>query len=156
MELCRSSLSLSSPELVLTGDDTQDNTSRGVHQTLPGHAGNVTTLKFLPNKDGGKSDIMASGDSAGVVRLWREVQAVRPSFCRARDSPDEYRGRQEWSVYAVLQGHSQSISCLASIPVDDESILVVTGGSEGALHVWKVNASGSGSSFSVVTTPDPN
>lgn len=48
----------------------QDEHSAGVHQTLPGHRGDVTALRFVQSQ--AQSDCFVSGDAQGEVRVWRE------------------------------------------------------------------------------------
>ncbi|KAM0747952.1 WD40 repeat-like protein [Meredithblackwellia eburnea MCA 4105] len=104
--------------------NSEDITSRGIHATLPGHTGQVTVVKFVP-KDGERT--LISGDSAGAVLVWEE------------------NVEKNWSMYASLPGHSQSVSALASIELRGEekgSYVVATGASDGKLLIWKVSPAG--------------
>ncbi|BGP24984.1 RNA polymerase II elongator complex protein 2 [Rhodotorula toruloides] len=101
-----------------------DENHAGVHRTLPGHAGDVTALKFARSE--GKSDCFVSGDAAGVARVWLE-----------RDG--------EWTHLATLTGHIGSISALHAFELDSNEervYIVVTGGSDSRLRVWTVSQSG--------------
>lgn len=58
----------------------QDPTHRGVHQTLPGHAGDVTSVKFLRSTNEAlHCSAIITGDSSGTLILWKEdaEQGVR-------------------------------------------------------------------------------
>lgn len=57
----------------------QDVNSSGVSSTLPGHLGEVTTLKFLPSKDK-KSNLFVSGDSTGLALVWKENDTNEVGF----------------------------------------------------------------------------
>lgn len=51
----------------------QDSCHRGVHQTLPGHSGDVVSVKFLRSDDSAlHCAALVSGDSAGRVNIWVE------------------------------------------------------------------------------------
>ncbi|ORY89477.1 WD40-repeat-containing domain protein [Leucosporidium creatinivorum] len=107
---------------------SSDERSAGVHATLPGHQGDVTALKFLQTHLQ-PSRYFVSGDSAGVVRLWEEQQDG------------------QWTTSAVLTGHTQSISALAILELpqgqgQQTDLLVLSGGSEGAIQAWRVSAAG--------------
>lgn len=58
----------------------------------------------------------------------------------------------KWSTFAVLAGHSSSVSALAAIalPGTEEggvNFLVLTGGSDGSVHSWQISDSGAGQYF---------
>ena len=52
----------------------QDPNDRGVHETLPGHEGLVTSVRFVDDST------FVSADDKGVLRLWRKLsdQACLP------------------------------------------------------------------------------
>ncbi|GJN90798.1 hypothetical protein Rhopal_003812-T1 [Rhodotorula paludigena] len=99
--------------------------SAGVHQTLPGHRGNVTALRFVQSE--AQSDCFVSGDAQGEVRVWRE-----------KDGP--------WTTLALLTGHSGSISAVEAVELEgvnsEKRYLVFTGGSDATLRVWTVSTGG--------------
>ncbi|GAA5872808.1 hypothetical protein JCM8547_005709 [Rhodosporidiobolus lusitaniae] len=101
--------------------------SVGVHQTLPGHQGDVTALKFAHDGIGSarkESSVFVSGDSKGTARVWKEKGG-------------------EWSTLAVLPGHSGSVASVEALELEQEGeLLVLTGGSDAVIQVWKVSAAG--------------
>lgn len=86
-------------------DDANDN---GVHETLPGHEGTVTCLRFLRN------DFFLSADDKGAVRAW-------------------HRAEGRWMCTVAIQAHSRPISALA---VCDN--LVATGSSDSSVKTWNI------------------
>lgn len=125
----------------------QDSNSNGIHATLPGHTGQVTTLKFVPARDAATSLFFVSGDSAGVVRVWKEGdEGTVRRFVKEGNDWDELMDLfAQWSVYAVLTGHTQSISALATMELPggvEGELLVLTGGSDGVVHSWSVAPAG--------------
>ncbi|KAI5481950.1 RNA polymerase II elongator complex protein 2 [Pseudohyphozyma bogoriensis] len=105
--------------------DSADVNSRGIKATLPGHKGAVTTVKFLrsDDDDAANATLLASGDSVGGVRIWKESAGT-------------------WSMYALLEGHTSSISSLASLRLEHEKWLLVTGSSSAEVFVWVVGTQG--------------
>lgn len=70
--------------LTISSKDVDD---RGIFQTLPGHEGVVTCVRFLA------PDSFASADDKGVVRYWRLFETrVRQSTSRANDAHSVYSG----------------------------------------------------------------
>lgn len=55
------------PAHPLTREYHQDKDSNGVHYTLPGHLGEVTTLKFIADT------FIVSGDTRGEVIIWQQL-----------------------------------------------------------------------------------
>ncbi|GAA6001452.1 Elongator subunit ELP2 [Rhodotorula paludigena] len=102
-----------------------DEHSAGVHQTLPGHRGDVTALRFAQSQ--AQSDCFVSGDAQGEVRVWREKDG-------------------KWTTLALLTGHSGSISAVEAVEIEgvssEKRYLVFTGGSDATLRVWTVSTSG--------------
>ncbi|BGP16559.1 Elongator subunit elp2 [Rhodosporidiobolus nylandii] len=102
-------------------------TRQGVHRTLPGHQGDVTALKFAHFGEGsGNKDsaTFVSGDANGSARVWREKGG-------------------EWEPLAVLPGHSGSVASVDALELkEDGGLLVLTGGSDSKVHVWRVSAAG--------------
>ncbi|ODN98383.1 elongator complex protein 2 [Cryptococcus wingfieldii CBS 7118] len=96
-----------------------DSTSpRGVHVTLPGHKGQVTTVKLLPD---GR---LVSGDSIGDVRIWAESQGQWKSVM----SWQAHRGASVSAIGAMsAKGHLDGV--------------LVTGGSDGLVRIWRVGGS---------------
>ncbi|THH12348.1 hypothetical protein EW145_g55 [Phellinidium pouzarii] len=86
-----------------------DDESTGVHQTLPGHEGLVTCVRF-----GAEDGYFFSADDRGSLRCWR------------KDSDNK------WFTTAVLRAHSKAISSLGLF--DD---CIATGSSDGAIAVWR-------------------
>ncbi|WRT67342.1 uncharacterized protein IL334_004312 [Kwoniella shivajii] len=84
--------------------------SQGVCETLPGHKGQITTLKLLGN------DQFISGDTVGEIRVWGQKD-------------DKWICEQKWSAH-----EGSSISAIGT-----GKDLVLTGGSDGSIKVWKWN-----------------
>ena len=101
----------------------------GVSQTLPGHDGLITCVKFV------KDDIIASADTKGTLRLWRKnISQAGKGFplrlLRANDIG-------QWKAHRTIQAHSKSISCLY---VNGEHL--VTGSSDSCVKIWNVTNEG--------------
>lgn len=79
----------------------------GVYQTLPGHDGLVTCVRFIDE------DVIVSADDKGSLRYWRKVQ-------------------NKWVTAATSQAHSRAISALGTYKG-----IVVTGASDSSVAVWK-------------------
>jgi hypothetical protein len=103
-------------------------------------------VKFLESER--ESSFFVSGDNAGAVRVWKEdngAVSLALYICRAW----LMLWTSEWSLHALLPGHSQSVSALAllelpSVSGQDAGFIVVTGSSDGTLHSWIIAASGPG------------
>ncbi len=61
---------------------------RGVYATLPGHKGQVTSVKLLSDANAGP--VFISGDAAGEVRLWEpgRQDTVRKGILQKRRADD--------------------------------------------------------------------
>lgn len=81
---------------------------RGVFQTLAGHEGLVTCVRFCTD------ELLATADDKGVLRCWRR------------------RGSQ-WQSTAKAAAHVQAISCLC---VYHEYL--ATGASDGTVKIWEI------------------
>lgn len=72
---------------------------------------------------------------------------------RDRQGAATNRERVQWSLYAVLAGHSSSVSALTALELPGEksvdSFLVLTGGSDGVIQSWRVAPAGPGESYRV-------
>ncbi|KAG1874502.1 WD40-repeat-containing domain protein [Suillus subalutaceus] len=88
--------------------NTQDPDGRGVFQTLPGHNGLVTCIRFVA------FDAFASADDKGTVRYWRLFGT-------------------EWRTTAIVQAHKKAISVLREF---DHFLL--TGSSDSSIKIWDV------------------
>lgn len=91
--------------------------NRGVHATLQGHKGLVTTIKLLP---GGR---LVSGDSIGEIRIWNSV-----------NGDDQWECMMSWEAHKG--GSISAIGVLASSGNLDDMIL--TGGSDSLIKRWKL------------------
>ncbi|GAA5981676.1 hypothetical protein JCM11641_004211 [Rhodosporidiobolus odoratus] len=104
----------------------------GIHRTLAGHQGDVTSLKFAHQGAGNgnkSSSCFVSGDATGSARVWKED------------------AQGEFTTVAVLPGHSGSVSAVEVLEAPerieaDKSLLVLTGGSDSLVQVWKVSSRG--------------
>ncbi|WVQ78566.1 hypothetical protein IAT38_000652 [Cryptococcus sp. DSM 104549] len=96
----------------------QTTEARGVHATLPGHRGQVTALKLLPD---GR---VVSGDSVGEVRVWREVPG----------------GEGRWECALSWEAHrGASVSALGVAAREGGlGASVFTGGSDGTVKRWRL------------------
>jgi elongator complex protein 2 len=101
-----------------------------VHATLPGHLGQVTTLKLLSDSPG--STTFVSGDSVGEVRIWREGPIGYTCVLTFRAHP----------------GHSVSALAVSpATPTQGGGALnnhVFTGGSDGAVKLWRIEGKKAG------------
>ncbi|KAG0709563.1 WD40-repeat-containing domain protein [Suillus ampliporus] len=88
--------------------NTQDPDGRGIFQTLPGHEGLVTCVRFVA------SDAFASADDKGTLRYWRLFGT-------------------EWRTTAIMQVHRQAVSVLRAF---DKFLL--TGSSDSSIKIWEV------------------
>ncbi|KZT12941.1 WD40 repeat-like protein [Laetiporus sulphureus 93-53] len=88
--------------------NAEDGFDRGVHETLPGHEGLVTCVRFFDDQH------FVSADDQGVVRSWR-------------------RDGTQWNESCVHQAHQKAISALALY-----GDLMVTGASDSLVKVWRV------------------
>ncbi|KAG6820095.1 hypothetical protein H0H93_005407 [Arthromyces matolae] len=94
--------------------DLSDNTDRGVFETLPGHSGLVTCVRFCSDTT------FFSADDGGNLICWRDSGS-------------------QWDLSGRIQAHEKAISAL-SISGD----LVVTGSSDGTVKTWKVEPGADG------------
>jgi elongator complex protein 2 len=103
----------------------QDPNDHGVSQTLPGHDGFITCVKFV------KVDIIVSADTKGTLRLWRK----NISQAGKRFSLGLFRANDigQWKAHHTIQAHSKSISC---IYVKGEHL--ATGSSDSSVKIWKI------------------
>ncbi|KAI5124733.1 hypothetical protein M0805_005368 [Coniferiporia weirii] len=85
-----------------------DDKNTGVQQTLPGHDGRVSCVRF---KAGGRC--LLSADDKGFVRCWRQQD-------------------EKWTTTGVFQAHPKAIS---SLSVFEDYI--ATGSSDATVAVWK-------------------
>ncbi|PBL02467.1 WD40 repeat-like protein [Armillaria gallica] len=86
----------------------------GPYQTLPGHEGTVTSVKFISD------DSFITADDKGVVMYWR------------RDGSHD----QVWSIFwrsSKVQAHSKAVSSLC---VHHECL--ATGSSDSSVKIWKI------------------
>nr|ODN87872.1 elongator complex protein 2 [Cryptococcus depauperatus CBS 7841] len=90
-------------------------TSRGIYATLPGHKGQVTTVKLL--QDGR----LVTGDEIGDVRMWQEINGV-------------WECRIDWEAHRGASISAIGVSKTAGIHDD----LLFTGGSDGLVKRWRL------------------
>ncbi|GAA6028373.1 hypothetical protein JCM8097_007000 [Rhodosporidiobolus ruineniae] len=110
--------------------NSADEHHSGVHRTLPGHQGDVTALDFAHDGAGDgtrTSRFFVSGDAKGVTRVWKESEG-------------------EWTTLAILSGHTGSVASVEALEVESDAseveLLVLTGGSDSVVQVWRVSAAG--------------
>ncbi|EPT02855.1 hypothetical protein FOMPIDRAFT_1159982 [Fomitopsis schrenkii] len=94
--------------------NAEDAHDRGVYETLPGHEGLVTSLRFVDEST------FVSADDKGVLRVWRRAfdQACLPP----------------WRTTCAKQAHEKSISALAV-----QGTLLITGSSDSRVKIWRVD-----------------
>ncbi|OCH94238.1 WD40 repeat-like protein [Obba rivulosa] len=102
--------------------DAEDETDRGIYETLPGHEGLVTCVRFV------QDDRFLSADDKGFVRLWR-------------------RKRNQWDTTCVTKAHEKSVSTVA---VHGE--VVITGASDSTVKAWKYISSNEADELKEVQT----
>ena len=104
----------------------QDPNDHGVSQTLPGHDGFITCVKFI------KDDIIVSADTKGTLRLWKKniLSQAGKGFSIGLLRANVIG---QWKAHRTIQAHSKSISCLY---VKGEHL--VTGSSDSCVKFWKV------------------
>ncbi|KAI6105643.1 WD40-repeat-containing domain protein [Pisolithus sp. B1] len=88
--------------------DIDDENDNGVYETLHGHEGTVTCLRFFGD------DLFFSADDKGAVRAWRRAGA-------------------RWSCTVTVEAHSKPISALAVC-----GNLVATGSSDSSVKIWSI------------------
>ncbi|KLO16343.1 WD40 repeat-like protein [Schizopora paradoxa] len=89
-------------------DDEED---LGILETLPGHDGLVTCVRFQRTDD--ESDVLYSGDDKGTLKCWK-------------------RQIHSWVCSCTVSAHSSPISALA---IYDR--LIITGASDSSVSIWK-------------------
>lgn len=124
---CRCEPCAGSPLNLIFGPQNfyQDPNDHGITQTLPGHDGFITCVKFV------KDDIIVSADTKGTLRLWRKNMSqagkgFSVGLLRANDIG-------QWKAHRTIQAHYKSIS---SLYVKGEHL--VTGSSDSCVKIWKV------------------
>lgn len=88
--------------------DAKDVLDRGVYQTLPGHEGLITSVRFVHN------ELFMSADDKGVVKSWR------------------HNGTQ-WRPTSSTRAHDKSVSAMAVL--ED---VIVTAASDSSVKIWKI------------------
>lgn len=88
---------------------------------LPGHTENVNAIKFLPLSSS-QGSVLLSGSVDKTIRAWRTSSQASTGF----------------EAFAVLDGHSSTINCLAVIPRIE---IFVSGSADATVKVWKINKS---------------
>lgn len=103
----------------------QDPNDHGVSQTLPGHEGLITCVKFV------KDDMIASADAKGALRLWKKnISQAGKGFSFGLIPANKL---EQWNTHLTIQAHSESIS---SLYVKGEHL--VSGSSDSCVKIWKV------------------
>ncbi|GAA5940941.1 Elongator subunit ELP2 [Sporobolomyces koalae] len=99
--------------------NSADPSSEGVRKTLPGHAAEVSALKFTQLDQ----DSFVSGDAQGTAKIWK------------------YSHNRHWEPLANLTAHSGSVSAIEALAVPGQSkYLVLTGGSDATITVSCIDA----------------
>ncbi|GLB33740.1 putative WD40 repeat-like protein [Lyophyllum shimeji] len=88
--------------------DVADEEDRGVSETLPGHEGLVTCVRFVSDTT------FVSADDHGVLILWRRLGS-------------------QWKSTGTFKAHTKAISSLCVL---DE--FVATGSSDASVKIWKL------------------
>ncbi|TDL29335.1 WD40 repeat-like protein [Rickenella mellea] len=95
--------------------NTADGTDRGVYETLHGHEGVVTCVRFAHGQD----DVIYSGDDKGYLGCWEKIDS-------------------KWNSTLSLKAHSKALSALASL-----ENCIVTGSSDATVRIWTRYGTGS-------------
>ncbi|EAS37267.3 RNA polymerase II Elongator subunit [Coccidioides immitis RS] len=100
--------------------DPADRRNRGVHAILAGHTDKVNVVKFhsLRNADS-KRPLLITGSVDRTLRIWVPSESSPLTFTLA----------------ATLQGHENSINCIA---VAENSDVFVSGAADGTIKAWKI------------------
>ncbi|TFK75974.1 WD40 repeat-like protein [Pluteus cervinus] len=106
-------IAFGSSNLVCIWDPSVD-TDAGVSETLLGHEGRVTAIRFVTN------ETFISADNKGVLLLWKKVD-------------------KKWVASQPLQAHKQSISAICVV-----RDFVVTGASDSLVKVWTITSGDDG------------
>ncbi|KAK4684880.1 elongator complex protein 2, partial [Tremellales sp. Uapishka_1] len=122
--------------------NTEAETSRGVYATLPGHKGQVTTVKRLSDSKG--KTRFVSGDSLGEVRVWEGEHDQVGKLSARSGSSKAYFVEGQFICTATVQAHpSATISALGvtasstSGSLDDN---IFTGGSDSVIKLWSIGS----------------
>ncbi|OCF36604.1 elongator complex protein 2 [Kwoniella heveanensis BCC8398] len=111
-------LAFGAGKLLALWDPSSSDSPGGVQKTLPGHRGQITTVKAL------SKDRFISGDNAGEVRIWEEKE------------------NQGWTCERSWKAHMGSISALGVNTSEGRgevlNDLVITGGSDGTFKFWRI------------------
>ncbi|KAI0049599.1 WD40 repeat-like protein [Auriscalpium vulgare] len=91
--------------------DTDNESERGVYETLHAHAAIVTCVKFV------HQECFVSADEAGVAKVWRRIDG-------------------EWVSVFSTQAHSKAV---ATVAVHLQSRIFVTGGSDSTVKIWHMD-----------------
>ncbi|WVW82861.1 hypothetical protein I302_104873 [Kwoniella bestiolae CBS 10118] len=91
--------------------DTESTSSHGVQRTLPGHKGQITTVKLVSSSSGDK---FISGDTNGEIRVWSSTGG-------------EWKCEKSWTAH-----EGSSISAIGISP----SGWIITGGSDSKIKIW--------------------
>lgn len=105
----------------------QKEDERGVSETLPGHEGLVTCVKFVTE------GLFASSDDKGLLVLWKRTGSQASAHYTVHATPVNICILFQWNIVYKVQAHEKSISSLC---IFDQ--WVVTGSSDASVKIWKI------------------
>ncbi|KAK2794927.1 hypothetical protein FQN52_006806 [Onygenales sp. PD_12] len=104
--------------------DPGDKYHTGIYALLPGHTDKVNAVKFYTCPSSG-TRLLLTGSVDRTIRIWSPTASSPPSFTHV----------------ATLQGHENSINCLAVVEGSD---VFVSGAADGTVRVWRVTVADNG------------
>ncbi|KAJ9104212.1 hypothetical protein QFC19_004029 [Naganishia cerealis] len=123
--------------------DTADPTKRGVCQTLPSHTAQISCLKYItPVDPRSRKQVIVSGDESGTIKVWLPSSAV-PNRCAPQENESDGPA-PAFVVAQSVEAHGASVSALGQCSISDTEALVLSGGSDAVVHVWRWSYGGSG------------
>lgn len=117
--------------------DIQDPSHRGVHQTLPGHVGDVVSVKFLKSEDSKlHCTAIISGDTAGKVIVWNEdsEHGVRMNNFRGGLHMADFLLQFVRATSLDLPGQVSSLAC---VEAETGQSIVAVGTSACEVHLYQ-------------------
>nr|XP_018263626.1 elongator complex protein 2 [Kwoniella dejecticola CBS 10117]OBR85784.1 elongator complex protein 2 [Kwoniella dejecticola CBS 10117] len=102
-----------------------ENPQRGVYRTLPGHKGQVTTVKLIDDSR------IISSDREGEIRIWIKS---------TQDEDENEDGDGEWRCHTNWIAHPNA--SISAIGVSPDGQTIFTGGSDSTIRIWSLSAQG--------------
>ena len=109
-----------------------DEANRGIFALLGGHKAKVNAVRFLQRSNSDGDELIVSGDADGEIRISKHS---------AHSST--------WESTFATKAHKGAVNCIASL---SEPQLVVTGGADAAIKIWKYEGEGNLTLLSTIST----